>query len=80
MTKETGGPFYPIADLSKMQCEGITLRDYFAGQALPIIMQEWAKNSDKQWDGNNKTISRVAYLFADAMLAARKDSDEAKAV
>lgn len=78
MTKETGGPAFPITDLSKTQCEGMTLRDYFAGQALikivgdrnvpyPSIIQDW-----------NEYWAQQAYLIADDMLAARKDSNENK--
>lgn len=47
--------------------DGMTLRDWFAGQALPWLID--LRN------GNQATIpasAEVAYLIADAMLAARK--------
>jgi hypothetical protein len=51
--------------------EGMTLRDYFAGQALAgMLANRYASWHDKQ--GN----SRIAYKCADAMLATRKGSGQ----
>jgi hypothetical protein len=44
----------------------MTLRDYFAGQALAGMAQ----------NGSAALIARVAYDFADAMLAARGRSND----
>ena len=39
MSKQNdGGPAFPVADLSKTQCPGMSLRDYFAGQALAGLL------------------------------------------
>jgi hypothetical protein len=43
---------------------GMTLRDYFAGQALTSLKLELFLNDE---DG----VAKLAYLFADAMLKAR---------
>jgi hypothetical protein len=47
---------------------GMTLRDWFAGLALPAII---ARNSDAGEDGE----AHDAYLYADAMLKAREIGD-----
>ena len=46
---------------------GMTLRDYFAGRALPAILAALPYQDDV-----NGTVAREAYAMADAMLAARK--------
>jgi hypothetical protein len=66
-----GGPAFPVAD----PCEhgGMTLRDYFAGQAIASI-------PNRVWDdvGNAdamiKAWARCAYAVADAMLVERSPS------
>ena len=47
--------------------EGMTLRDYFAGQALSAL-------ADPDWPRENEQIAEWAYTMADAMLAARDKS------
>jgi hypothetical protein len=51
---------------------GMSLRDWFAGQALGGMAagDPWANNFDKhtEWLEN---VAQIAYLAADAMLAAR---------
>ena len=44
-----------------------TLRDHFAGLALPLMLQA---NVGK-WAGNHDTYAAQAYEFADAMLKER---------
>ena len=70
MSKETGGPAFPNnVSMKTLDREGMTLRDYFAGQAM---------------EGYNKCIrdygwgedillehAKQAYAIADAMLKAR---------
>ena len=69
-----GGPAFPLTmpdyhgDVPHIT-EGMSLRDWFAGQAL-----------QKASGGNDKSaaaISARAYYIADAMLAARKETDNA---
>lgn len=56
-----GGPAFPShGSMGEVVCEGMTLRDYFAGQALVGFMV-----------GTNEP-AKVAYEIADAMLAARE--------
>jgi hypothetical protein len=48
--------------------DGMTLRDYFAGQALPALIAD-AYSPESYLDFDN--VFRHAYKFADAMLEAR---------
>jgi hypothetical protein len=70
-----GGPAFPFAatDGSNvlLQTNGMSLRDYFAGQAL-IGTTEWRPSwsADK---ARTQSIAEYAYAVADAMLAARKE-------
>ena len=49
-------------------CDGMTLRDYFAGKALQGICAH-----PDTWGLLQKGIARTAYDMADAMLEARGD-------
>ena len=49
--------------------EGMSLRDYFAGQALAGIVPEGPK-----WTGNRE-VAALCYVYADAMLAARDEPE-----
>ena len=72
-----GGPVYPTyVD----QCEGMSLRDYFAGQALEGILAMASSESimvemsNRATRGNIKVSEVVAvkaYNFADAMIKER---------
>lgn len=73
--RHDGGPAFPdnwYEGDAHYTCPGMSLRDYFAGQALagmlaspPIIDRSSAKVKHDKWAQN-------AYLFADAMLAERE--------
>ena len=72
----TGGPALPVPpnDLKQQDREwedhpeGMTLRDYFAGQALAGIMHSLAMDIERSWrDG-----AAACYAAADAMLEARE--------
>ena len=53
---------------------GMTLRDWFAGKALPYIIEEmWGTPDGAQ------EIAECAYQIADAMLAARSISTPSRA-
>jgi len=63
-----GGPAFPqfdIGDHSEFPC-GMSLRDYFAGQALPGLLSLSANGR------SNVRLADEAYVYADAMLAARE--------
>ena len=82
-TIDDGGPAFPLNSDGQMEFDGstgMTLRDWFAGQALPAIIAEY--HTDLRSDGMNVQltigcyesieIAHEAYAMADAMLAARK--------
>lgn len=76
MTTETndGGSAFPFAPSYTgnidMQAKGMSLRDWFAGQALAGFMAGYFANPESSGFGN-EDIARSVYDQADAMLAAR---------
>jgi hypothetical protein len=52
-----------VASISIAKSQGMTLRDYFAAQALQGIVNQ----SDTFWAG----AAQLAYQYADAMMEAR---------
>ena len=71
MTQDkTGGPAFPIKgrgafDLELVQAEGMTLRDWFAGQVISSV---------KGWhpaDKRGRSSAVIAYEIADDMIKAR---------
>lgn len=77
-----GGPAFPSDNFGQPPQIGMTLRDYFAVQAMngmisgdaqPYISMKESADGIVQED---KTASR-AYLYADAMLAARERKEDA---
>ena len=62
---EFGGPAYPVSDGHTTWC-GMTLRDYFAGQAIAALIQR--HRADMAWGD----MAPQAYRIADEMLKARK--------
>lgn len=72
MTEDTGGPAFPISIPGRGDngAEGMSLRDYFAGQALTGMLAS-APVADRS-KPNHKGWAANAYAFADAMIAERK--------
>lgn len=66
---EDGGPAFPhmAADGHPDYRLGLTVRDWFAGQALVGMMQAM-----RPYSNDYERSARDAYTQADAMLAARK--------
>ena len=74
--RDNGGPAFPQNDLSSYgmgpaECSngGMTLRDWFAGQAMAAELVAWGNSST---EGHEINIARRAFAMADAMLEARK--------
>lgn len=61
-----GGPAFPVIYCT----EGMSLRDYFAAQALAGMLQNY---TTQKFGVGEQTCAQGAYEFADAMLAARKE-------
>ena len=71
--RNTGGPAFPApaGRLTPITDQGMTLRDYFAGQvAIGAMSEYW--NGDRFNDPTFKDIAQQAYGIADAMLKARE--------
>jgi len=74
-TKDTGGPAWPThfnyakhgAGGIISATNGMTLRDWFAGQALHVLLSEGTKPA-------GKIAAAYAYEYADAMIAERSKS------
>lgn len=81
-TIEDGGPAFPTtwdaANGATLQTDGgMSLRDWFAGQALPAIVAATSAGQHNPATRDSDThiafaIARDAYFVADAMIAARK--------
>ena len=55
---------------------GATLRDYFAAKAMQAMISKHGREDDSPgfFDfATDESIARCAYIYADAMLAARKE-------
>lgn len=69
----TGGPAFPgmrseaFGQDSGHQ-EGMTLRDYYAGQAMGEMIARWQEGHPNGWDG----LAAASFQMADAMLKARQ--------
>ena len=85
--KPDGGPAYPVTSediartcgLSYEQSAGMSIRDWFAGQALAGMCAGLTGFSDDPTakaagiiTNRPRDLSEIAYTYADAMLAARE--------
>ncbi|WP_274787532.1 hypothetical protein [Klebsiella pneumoniae] len=70
MSKENnGGPVYPTQGY-----EGLTLRDYFAGQAMQGWLASYPESDQHPVATHRENmVAELSYLMADAMLKAREE-------
>lgn len=76
-----GAPENPFAFPLAMTAEtvdnaGMTLRDWFAGQALAGLLGNDLGGPGKTMEGHQEHFASVSYGYADAMLAARMPVEE----
>ena len=71
-----GGPAFPRAgsDYNKAQ-EGMSLRDWLAGQ----VLQGLASDTAYIWNRTNEEVATASYDIADAMLKAREANNDSGA-
>lgn len=82
-----GGPAFPgqpafsaaddLATSENIGAPGMTLRDYFAGQAMSGMLAWAGDEASGSWNTNatSDDIAQMAYKHADAMLAARSKGE-----
>jgi hypothetical protein len=79
MTKkiEDGGPAFPhmAADGHPDYRPGLSRRDWFAGQALPAIIERCGADHRLPHEHITDYFARKAYEVADAMISARKGGE-----
>jgi hypothetical protein len=63
MSKDSGEPAFPVSTVDGFTQHGMTLRDWFAGQALVGIVNRSIRTEQ---------AAESAYRYADAMLAERQ--------
>lgn len=81
MSSETGGPAFPTARVTingldaqdGIECfgPGLSLRDYFAARAMPVVMQVFWNEPGTHASPIPHIVAKFAYEQADAMLKAR---------
>jgi hypothetical protein len=68
-TIDDGGPAYPVPGTPYTNAQGMSLRDWLAGQALVGLLGSGIAHELHQ---QCSEVAQMAYENADAMLAARK--------
>jgi hypothetical protein len=78
ITARTGGPAFPTkidglgeAGIPTVKFNGMTLRDWFAGQAITGALANGDDFEFAEWDN----CAKYAYALADAMLAERNKKE-----
>jgi len=66
--KPNGGSAFPVAAGKQLYSDGMTLRDYFAGQALAGMVAALANDPSSDL---RAFLTADCYLIADAMLEER---------
>lgn len=70
MKASDGGPAFPVqSDGCLVPAGGMSLRDWFAGQAIMLFSEVWA-NLNSPHDA--EAVARRSYEVADAMIAERE--------
>lgn len=78
-----GGPAFPLQSIGPDFAPGfggMTLRDWFAGQAPDMPDQWWEDTKEEHGGGAGSWAEAIAswrYFYADAMLAARAEGGDA---
>ena len=72
-----GGPAFPRPastpeENQVIEQDGMSLRDYFAGQALSSVLQDVADEKQLGGMAPKDAAAKLAYIIADAMIRARE--------
>lgn len=71
MTTQDDKPAFPITAGNQVYCTGMTLRDYFAAQAIAGMMANCDSTGMNGWLGAQDHLAKFAYNIADAMMKER---------
>jgi hypothetical protein len=72
MSRDNSNPAFPVAGCqSDPDFNGMSLRDYFAGEALKMIPPQSSTNMRPN-ESHSSYVARRSYEYADAMLKARE--------
>ena len=71
MSKNTGGPAFPVGSGDMRDPTGMTLRDYFAAKAMQGLIAS-PRGTPNGADATDTYYAEMAYIMADAMLAERE--------
>lgn len=72
MNATNGGPAFPAHPSALGDHDGMTLRDYFAAKAMPVILSSLGPAEWESTKACATEVARLSYLMADAMLKARQ--------
>lgn len=72
---DDGGPAFPNNDAHGCAFPGMTLRDYFAGQAMTAWIEDFCLNKPSEEPAKHEALKIAGYCYsmADAMIAAQKE-------
>ena len=71
---DDGGPAFPF-DYGQGGVPGMTLRDYFAGQAMTAWIEDFCLNKPSVEMQNDEAlkVAEFCYIMANAMIVTRKE-------
>jgi len=76
MATNDGGPAFPWHSDGYLENQdpstGMSIRDYMAAKAMAGIMASPGTSFNTNLEGSASVVAHVAYIVADAMLAARE--------
>lgn len=75
MTRDDGGPAFPVSNLSEVAPQGATMRDYFAKGAMQGMLGGRLK-MDLYCTRGIREAAHYAYAIADEMLKERKVNND----
>lgn len=71
MDNNTGGAAFPVSGTNARHNEGMTLRDWFAGQAAAHMLGGAVASRSTVTPDQAPQFAQAAYMMADAMIAER---------
>lgn len=76
-----GGPAFPVADFIHPNGRvehghnGMSLLEYYAGEAMKAGLEHWLEHTDGSWDARREMAADLAFDVAEAMIAESESHD-----